>query len=109
MKFFRKRNKLITHKKIFLTLSLHSKEPKQLRKTISELTRKDLAGIILVLKEIFSGSIQLNKDLHSLVKNRKAWKSLLQLYEEGKIDTLYDKTTLANYIVVIANLLECLY
>ena len=105
---FQKRHKLILHKKLFLSLSLYSKEPKQLKKTITELSKKDISGLITFLKYVFGGDLELSKELQFLLK-RKNFQALEELYAKGQLSNLYDKAVLASFIVTIAHLLECLY
>ena len=107
--YHRKRNQLLANKTLFLTLTLHNSEPKELRKIVDDLSKKNVQGIITFLSSLFGGSIQLKKEVYDLNKNRKNFKSLLLLYEKGELQKLHDKSILSSHIVTISNLLECLY
>ena len=107
-RLYQQRNNLIKHKKVFLNLILHNKEPKQLKKTANSLTRRDIGGLITFLRLLYGGKLELNNNLQFLLKNKR-FVSLERLYAEQQLHTLYDKATLSFYLPIVAQLLESLY
>ena len=109
MKIYNCRNRLLKHKKLYANLAIHNKNPKSLKKTVSDLSKADINALVLFLKYLFSGRLELSRHLDSLLRRNKTFHSLENLFLQKQLVLLHDKSELSRYITVIANLLECLF